>query len=52
MFVSDNRFAITLPAQERTVAGLTGVLSEPDHIMVLHQGADADRVLLSELIRG
>ena len=27
-------------------------MSEPDHIMVLHRGADADRALLSELMRG
>ena len=27
-------------------------VSEPDHIMVLHRGADADRALLSELMRG
>ena len=27
-------------------------LSEPDHIMVLHRGADADQALLSELMRG
>ena len=27
-------------------------VSEPDHIMVLHRGADADRTLLSELMRG
>ena len=26
-------------------------VSEPDHIMVLHRGADADRALLSELMR-
>ena len=26
--------------------------SEPEHIMVLHRGADADRALLSELMRG
>ena len=27
-------------------------MSEPDHIMVLHRGDDADRALLSELMRG
>ena len=27
-------------------------MSEPDHIMVLHRGADADRALLSQLMRG
>ena len=27
-------------------------VSEPDHIMVLHRGADADRALLSELMHG
>ena len=27
-------------------------VSEPDHIMVLHRGADAGRALLSELMRG
>ena len=27
-------------------------MSEPEHIMVLHRGADADRALLSELMRG
>ena len=27
-------------------------MSEPDHIMMLHRGADADRALLSELMRG
>ena len=27
-------------------------VSEPDNIMVLHRGADADRALLSELMRG
>ena len=35
--------------------GLTGAcesLAQLDHIMVLHRGADADRALLSELMRG
>ena len=27
-------------------------VSEPDHIMMLHRGADAGRALLSELMRG
>ena len=27
-------------------------VSEPEHIMVLHRGADAGRTLLSELMRG
>ena len=27
-------------------------VSELEHIMVLHRGADADRALLSELMRG
>ena len=27
-------------------------VSEPEHIMVLHRGADADRALLSQLMRG
>ena len=28
------------------------VMSEPDHIMVLHRGADTDQVLLSKWMRG
>ena len=46
-------------ADRRTIAltknGLTGAcesLAQLDHIMVLHRGADADRALLSELMRG
>ena len=27
-------------------------MSEPEHIMVLHRGANADQALLSELMRG
>ena len=38
--------------RERYAARRAWFLSEPDHIMVLHRGADADRALLSELMRG